>query len=80
LTRAIAVPLTLAHLRLFDDGVGADQDRWRHREVRGLGRLEIDDKFELGRLLDGDIGRPGAFEDEVDNLGAAPPLPPWSVP
>ena len=40
----------------------------------GLGRLEINDKLELGRLLDGDVGRLPAFEDEVDNLSAAPPL------
>jgi hypothetical protein len=41
----------------FDDLVGADHDRWRHCEVRGLGCLEIDHKLELGRLLDRDVGR-----------------------
>src|SRR3954451_24551363 len=60
--------------RSFDDLVGADQDRWRYCEVRGPGRLEINDKLELGRLLDGDVGRLPAFENEVDNLSAAPPL------
>src|SRR5450755_3224778 len=60
--------------RSFDDLVGTDHDRWRHRDVRGLGRLEIDDELKLGRLLDRDIGRLRAFENEVDNLRAAPPL------
>ena len=40
--------------------------------MRGRGCLEIDHKLELGRL-DRDVGRLRAFEDEVDNLRAAPP-------
>jgi hypothetical protein len=45
---------------LLDDLVGAGKDRWRHREAERLGRLEIDDQLEGGRLLDRQVSRFGA--------------------
>ena len=41
---------------LFDDLVGAGEDRWRHSEGERRGRLEVDDQLEPGRLLDPQIG------------------------
>ena len=35
----------------------------RHVEAERLGGLEIDDQFELGRLLDRQVGRLGALEN-----------------
>ena len=35
----------------------------RHGEAERLGGLEVDDQLELGRLLDRQISRLGAFED-----------------
>jgi hypothetical protein len=37
----------------------------RHREAERLGRLKIDDKFELGRLLDREIGRFSPLENAI---------------
>jgi hypothetical protein len=37
----------------------------RHREPERLSRLEIDDKFELGRLLDRKIGRFTPLENAI---------------
>jgi len=36
--------------------------------------LEVDDRLELGRLLDRDISGLRAFENKIDNLCVAPPL------
>jgi hypothetical protein len=46
--------------------VRALEDRRRDGETEPLGDLEVDHQLELGRLLDGQIGRLGAFEDLVD--------------
>jgi hypothetical protein len=43
-------PLLLDHL------IRPLQERRRNRQAEGLGRLEVDDKVELRRLQDGDIG------------------------
>src|SRR5690242_3246566 len=53
-------------LVLFDDLVGAVENRWRNREAECLSGLKIDDQLKLGRLLDGQIGWPGALEDPSD--------------
>ena len=42
----------LADIELFDYLVGAREQRWRNC-AKSLGRLEVDDKFEFRRLLDG---------------------------
>src|SRR6516164_5446408 len=43
-------------------------------EIEFLCGLEVDDRLELGRLLDRDISGLRAFENKIDNLCAAPPL------
>src|SRR5262245_40144215 len=48
---------------LFDDLIRPRQERGRDREAEGLGGLEVDDEFELGGLLDGEVGGLRAFED-----------------
>ena len=46
--------------------IRSSQNVWRYRQTDLLGRLEIDDEFELCRLLDGKIRGLGAFQDLVD--------------
>src|SRR5665213_1616556 len=48
---------------LFDDLVGAGEDRLRHGEAERLGGFKIDDQLELGRLLDRQIGWLFPLED-----------------
>src|SRR5204863_6091452 len=48
---------------LFDHLVGAGEQRLRHGEAERLGGLHIDDELELGRLLDGQVGRLRPRED-----------------
>jgi hypothetical protein len=38
-------------------------------QAEGLRGFEIDHQLELGRLLHGQVGGPGAFEDPVDVAG-----------
>src|SRR5215469_10459607 len=59
---------------LFDHLVGNSEQRRRDRETEPVCGLEVDDRLELGRLLDRDIGGFGAFEDKIDNLCATLPL------
>jgi hypothetical protein len=47
---------------LFDHLVGAGEQRRRHFEAKRAGSRQIDDKFELGRLQDWQIGRLGPLE------------------
>src|SRR5205823_2493706 len=49
--------------RSFDHLVGAGEKGLRHRQAERLRGLNVDDQLELGRLLDRQIGRLGAFED-----------------
>jgi len=41
--------------RLFDHLVGGDQQYVRYRHPECLGGFEIDDEFEFGRLLNGQV-------------------------
>jgi hypothetical protein len=43
--------------RLLDQLVGAQQERFRDRQTDRFCRGQIDDKIELGRLLDRQIAR-----------------------
>jgi hypothetical protein len=47
-------------------------ERGRDREAERLGRLEVDDQLELGRLLDGEIAGLGAFQNLVHVGRGAP--------
>jgi hypothetical protein len=44
----------------LDDLIRPLQQRLRHRQPEGLRGLEVDDQFELGGLLDGEVGGLGA--------------------
>src|SRR5258705_9103624 len=57
---------------LFDRLVGAGQKRRWHGEAERLRGLEIDDKFELGRLLNGKIGWIGALQDAIHIVSTTP--------
>src|SRR5687768_12095686 len=55
----------------FDHLIGAQQEGGWDREAEGLGRLEIDDKVELLRPLDGQFSRSCALQDPSDIPTAA---------
>ena len=57
-SRGNAVPL-------FDDLVGAGEQRGRHVDTMHFCRLEIDHEVEFGRLLNWNIGGIGAAQDLV---------------
>jgi hypothetical protein len=44
----------------------------RDSQAERLGGLEVDDELEFGRVLDGQLGRLGAFQDLVDVGGGSP--------
>jgi hypothetical protein len=51
------------------DLVGTGEDGWRNCETEHVGRLQVDDQFELGRLLNREISRLGSLQDAVDEIG-----------
>jgi hypothetical protein len=51
--------------RSFDDLVGAGEDRWRDRQPECRCGLEVDDKVEFYRLLDGQVAGFRSFQDPV---------------
>jgi hypothetical protein len=58
---------------LLDDLIRQRQQGRRDREAERLGRLEVDDQLELGRLLDGEIAGFGAFQNLV-HMGRGAPM------
>jgi hypothetical protein len=56
----------------FDHLVGAHQKRLGNFQPNGLGRRQIEDQFELRRLLDGNLRRLGPTQDLVDEIPGAP--------
>ena len=53
---------------LFNNLVGAGEQRLRHGEPEGLGGLEVDGEIEFGRILNWQIGWALAFENTSDVL------------
>ena len=58
-------------LQLFDQRIGTQQERFRDFQAERLGRGQIDDKIEFGRLLDRKIGGFCAAQNLVDKVGGA---------
>src|SRR5690349_15710493 len=54
---------------LLNDLVCALLKKPRHVEAECFRRLEIDHKLDLGRLLDRDVGGPGALKDAINVAG-----------
>src|SRR4030095_10685031 len=52
--------------RSLDELVGPPQHRRRAREHKPRRRLEVYHQLDLGRLLDGEVGRLRSLEDLVD--------------
>jgi hypothetical protein len=50
----------------FDHLIGAGEQRSRHFEAKRLRGLQVDDHFELRRLLNGKIRRISALQGPVD--------------
>ena len=61
--RAVGQLSPLVHS--LDHLVCSKQERCRDREAGGPGGLEVDDQFELGRLLDGQITRSTLFNERA---------------
>jgi PAS domain-containing protein len=57
---------------LLDHLIGPLQERRRDRQAEGFGGFEVDDQFDLGRLLDWQVGGFGALQDLVDEDGSTP--------
>src|SRR5215831_1985512 len=71
----------LPYHSLLDHLVRLQQHARRDREPEGLGRLQVEDELKLHRLLDGQVGGLGAFEELVHiGSGAAEEVTyAWSI-
>jgi len=49
----------------LDHLVRLEEERRGNREAEGLGDLEVDDQFQLHEPLNGQVTRPGTFQDLV---------------
>src|SRR5580704_17823033 len=56
---------------LFDDLVGASDQRRRQVEPQSPGRLQIDEQLQFGGLVKRDVTRFGPAEDLMDIIGKA---------
>jgi hypothetical protein len=56
----------IRYINSFDYLVGAGEQRWRHCKAQCLGHLEIDNKLELGRQLNGKFGWLCAMQYAID--------------
>src|SRR5438876_7753419 len=65
----------------FDHLVGAGEQRWRHFEAEDLRSCQVNDKIELGRLLDRYLSRFRTAQNLVDEVGSARELARkvWSI-
>src|SRR5688572_2066503 len=59
-------------VRSFYDAIGAQQERLGNGHPDGAGGLEVQDEIQLGGLLEGQVSRPGALEDPVDEARGSP--------
>src|SRR4051794_35632695 len=57
---------------LFDDRIGAQQERFRYCDPKSLGGLKIDHQFEFGGLLDRHVGRFAALQNLIHEHCAPP--------
>jgi hypothetical protein len=62
----LAQETTRLFLSLLDHFVGSREERFRHLDAQRLCRLQVDGEYELGRLLNRQVGRLGAVEDFAD--------------
>jgi hypothetical protein len=57
---------------LFDDLVGACEQRRRHVKTESLSSLDVDHQFEFGRLLNWQIAWLGTLENFIDVASGTP--------
>src|SRR6516165_982299 len=62
---------TATKIRLFDDLVGAQQDRWGYGKAECRGGLAVHDHLEFCRKLHREIARLCAAQDAIDISGGA---------
>jgi hypothetical protein len=60
----------MGHHDLLDQLVGTNEERQWYFKPKYLRRPEVDEKLDLGRLLDGEIGGLRALEDPVNVKGS----------